>query len=196
MKLTRRHLLGLLAATALPLPAQAALQQYNLDAARSTVAFRFSASGVKLRGTMPVAKADIRIDSAALTRSRVDVRVDATKVRSKAAYALPALRSPDILDIANHPRIRFKSSGIRLGRSGRISDGAVVDGTLSLRGITLPVRLNASLFRQRGNAADDLSKLSVQLTGQISRKAFGITAFANLVADVVELDIIARINVA
>ena len=194
--LSRRHVLALLAATALPLPAEAALRRYALDTRRSTVAFRFMASGARLRGTMPVMQADIRIDPGALAKSRVDVSVDATKVRSKAAYALPAMKGPDILDVARHPRVRFVSRSITLGAGGRLSDGAIITGDLTLKGITRPVRFDAGLYRQRGNDASDLSTLSIRLTGRISRKAFGMTGYKALVADAVDLDIVALINAA
>lgn len=196
-KLTRRHVLAFMAATAaMPLPASAAQRRYALDARNSTVAFRFNASGLRLRGTMPVAQADIRIDPQALAQSRVDVSVDATRVRSKAAYALPAMKSADILDVARHPRIRFQSRSVRLGAGGRISEGAQITGDLTIRGVTRQVTLNANLYRQSGNAASDLSQLSVRLTGRISRAAFGMTGYRGLVEDAIELDIIARISAA
>lgn len=65
-----------------------------------------------------------------------------------------------------------------------------------MRGVTRPVIFEAELFRPPGSAADDLSQLSMQLKGRISRSAFGAAGFGDLVADTVGLNITAVIRIA
>jgi polyisoprenoid-binding protein YceI len=69
----------------------------------------------------------------------------------------------------------------------------VVVGNLTIRGVTRPVRLAAQLYRQKGTAEGDRSRLSIRLTGSVSRAAFGATGWADLVGDTVAIDILARI---
>ncbi len=68
-----------LAAAGLPLagPADAAPVRYSLDAARSTVRFEADFGPDRITGEMPVGAADLTLDFADVTRSRVAVRLDA-----------------------------------------------------------------------------------------------------------------------
>ncbi|MCA0870074.1 YceI family protein [Seohaeicola saemankumensis] len=192
--ITRRNTLAILAALALPAPLAARPQRYVLDTEGSRVAFVFRLAGINHTGTMPVRAADITVDPANLAASRVDVRLDSAGARTGLDYATAALKGPGILDVANHPQIRFQSTRVRLGAAGRISDGARLEGLLTLRGITRPIRLEAALYRLPGSAPDDLSRLTVALKGQLSRASFGATGYADLVADTVALDILAKIR--
>lgn len=187
----------LIALLLLALPASVALagpQNYLLEADKSKVGFIYRLSGSDSSGTMPISSAIIEIDTDALTRSSVDVSVDVTRARAGLIFATEALKAGSVLDAQNHPEIRFRSTAIRLGGQGRLSDGATIDGLLTIRGVTKPVTLNAALYRQRGTQASDLSQLSFQISGELSRSEFGASGFADLVADKVRLNIVARLR--
>ena len=193
MPLTRRAALaGLACLTALP--AQAAPRRYVLDTAGSEVGFQFIMSGLPTPGSNPILRADILLDTNRLEASTVDVELDAQGAYTPAPFALDALRSPLVLGVDEFPRIRFKSRRVQLGPDGRISGGAKITGDLTLRDITRPITLDAALYRAPGSAVDDLERLSAQLTGSLSRAAFGATGYAQLVADTVTLDIRAKIR--
>ena len=193
MPLTRRAALaGLACLTALP--AQAAPRRYVLDTAGSEVGFQFIMSGLPTRGSIPILRADILLDTNRLEAATVDVELDAQGAYTPAPFALDALRSPLVLGVDEFPRIRFKSRRVQLGPDGRISGGAKITGDLTLRDITRPITLDAALYRAPGSAVDDLERLSAQLTGSLSRAAFGATGYAQLVADTVTLDIRAKIR--
>jgi len=140
---------------------------------------------------MPVAAAQIVIDPDRLAATKVDVRLDVRGARSPLPLAAQALKSADMLDASQYPEIRFRSESVTLGPGGRLSDGALVAGQLTVRDVTRPVQLRADLFRASGSAVDDLSTLQVNLRGALSRAAFGITGYRDLVADTVLLDILA-----
>lgn len=183
-------------ATALliPLSTVAAPVAYALDAARSEVGFVFTLNKAQATGEMPVKSADISIDTAALQRSRVDVTVDVRRAKTGFFFATEALKGESVLNAKKFGTIRFVSTRIRLGGSGQLSDGAKIDGNLTIRGVTRPVTLNAVLFRQSGTQAGDLSKLGFKLTGSVSRKAFGATGYPDLVDDKVLINILARVS--
>lgn len=167
---------------------------YTLVPDDSTVTFVFTTSGAQQSGTVPVETADIRVNTRALAQSSALVTADIRNVRSGLIFVTEAIKSADLLDAANHPIVRFASTGIRLGSGGRISNGAVIDGDLTLRGVTLPISLQATLTRPAGTAPDDLSALYVRLNGTLSRKAYGATGYAALAEDTVALDIRAEIR--
>lgn len=171
----------------------AAPQRYELEAQKSQVGFIYRLSGQPTRGEMPVRAADIRIDFDSLTRSTVDVTVDAARAKAGMIFATEALKAPSVLDVRTHPTIRFVSNRVRLKGNG-LAEGALIDGTITIRGVTRPITLDANLYRQRGTEAGDLSRLSFRLTGRVSRSEFGATGYGDLVRDDIDLDIVARIK--
>ena len=193
-KTTRRRLLTFaLAALALPSAVRAEALRYRIDPARSRVGFGYLLAGTAQAGDMPVATAAILIDTDDLARSRVDVTLDAARARTDLILAAGALKGRSMLDTDAHPRLRFVSTAVRLAPSGRISDGARIAGDLTIRGVTRPVTLEANLTRAAGTAPDDLRELTIRLTGSLSRAAFGVTGYPDLVGDIVTIDIVATL---
>ena len=187
-------MLGALMLASLPVLLMAAPTRYRLEAKSSQVGFSFTLAGALQKGTMPVSKAVILVDPDNLRASRVDISVDVARARTPLPFARNALIGPDVLDAARYPTIRFVSTKVQLAADGRLSGGAKITGKLTMHGVTRPVTLEAGLFRTAGSAPDDLSNLTVQLKGQISRSAFGATGYKDLVADTVGLNIVAEIR--
>jgi len=185
------HHLALILALLAALPAWAAPVRYVLDAERSSVRFFWDVNGAPSRGAMAVATADLMLDLSQVSRSRVAVEIDVASATARLPFAQQAIRGPELLHAARHPRARFESITVR-----RAGDGALIEGLLTLRGTTRPVTLRADIYRQQGSQPGDLSALTIRLTGTISRAEFGATGFANLVGDAVRLDILARIDQA
>ncbi|MEP2784548.1 MAG: YceI family protein [Pseudoruegeria sp.] len=164
---------------------------YTLQPELSDVGFTYRLNAEKQRGTMPIQQATVQIDFEELAQSSVDVVLSAKEATTKLPFVNEAMKSSKVLDTKNHPSIRFKSQSI----TGTTSN-AQIKGDLTIRGETRPVTLTARLYRQRGQAADDLTKLTILLTGTISRKAFGADGFPEFVKDEIGLNIRARIESA
>lgn len=178
----------------LALQAAATPVSYTLQAERSDVGFVYNVGGADARGSMPVAAAQIAIDFDDFNQSRVDVTLDASRARAGLITATEALKGPSVLDVANHPMIRFEATAVRASDPRNLSQGGQIDGLLTVRGITRPVTLHVAVFRQRGTAEGDLRALSFQISGAISRSAFGAVGYAGLVDDLITVDIIARVR--
>lgn len=191
----RRHLLAL-GLAALATPGLAAPTPYRLGPGGATITYLFTMNGSEVKGTVPVGRATLRIDPSNLAASTADVTADIRRARTGLIFATEALKSKSVLDAQGFPEARFTSTRVTLGPGGRISDGATIDGDLTLRGVTRSVRFSAELFRKRGSAADDLSALDVRLRGRINRSDFGATGYADIVADRVGIDIRADIKSA
>jgi len=77
------------------------------------------------------------------------------------------LRSADFFDVANHPVMTWRSTGVR-----QAGDRYVVDGELTLHGVTrnvpLDVELNGFIESPMG------TRVGFSATGELSRKDFGI----------------------
>jgi polyisoprenoid-binding protein YceI len=189
----RRHLLIGLAAL-LAGPVGAAPQRYAIGAGGARIRFTFQLNNAPVTGEVPLSGADVRIDPDNLATSTVDARADVSRAKTGLVFATQAMKSASVLDADRFPEARFVSTRVRLGSGGRISDGATVDGQLTLRGVTHPIRLSANIYRPKGSAAEDLSRLDVRLNGHLSRTRFGMTGYPKLVADRVALSIRANIE--
>lgn len=187
----RRSLLFLLvAAAALPATrSRAGAVRYALDADRSTVTFETDFGPDKITGSMPVARADLAIDFDRVANSHVSVTLDATQARASFPFAAQALMGPKVLDVRAFPTIAFESRSVR-----RKGDDALIDGALTIRGVTRPVTLLATIFRQTGAEPGDLSRLTIRLVGAVQRSAFGASGWPDMVGDEVRIEIFARID--
>lgn len=168
--------------------AQAGPIDYLLDPEGSKVGFEVAFNQGTVRGTMPVAAAEVTLDFDTAARSHARVIVNAAAASANVPFAIQAMKSQGVLDTARFPEITFDSTGFR--RSG---DTAEVTGNLTIRDVTRPVTLAARIFRPKGTDQGYRDALAVQLTGTVLRSDFGATGFADLVGDSVTLKILARI---
>lgn len=78
------------------------------------------------------------------------------------------LQSPDFFDTARYPELGFESSGIE-----STGDGLVVQGDLTIKGITKPVTLTG---RYVGAGTDPWGndRIGIELVGTVDRTDFGL----------------------
>lgn len=75
-------------------------------------------------------------------------------------------------DLANHAEIRFESSAVRQLEGNRYE----IDGTLTLKGVSKPVTLAATLNQAGPHPFSKKPRLGFSATATLSRSEFGITA--------------------
>jgi len=170
--------------------AMADARRYHVVAAESEVGFAWDFGPDEIRGTMPVARADLMIDFDDLAASTVDVAVDVRGAEAGFPFATQGMLGPTVLDAANFPEIVFRSDDVR-----RVGEGvADLHGDITVRGVTRPMVFRAEIWRARGSAEGDLSSLVVLLTGAVSRAEFGADGWADLAGDEVRLRILAALE--
>lgn len=170
-------------------PAFADPVPYALQADQSRVAFTWFFGSDPIKGAMPVKRADLILDFDRPEKSRVSVSVDAAHANAGNLLAQDVMTGNQVLWTDRYPEITFVSRKIRRDGQG----GAIVDGDLTLRGVTRPQTFRARLFRSGNTAPGDRSRLTIRLDGSLSRSAFGADGYANLVGDEIRLDIAALI---
>ncbi len=187
-----KHLLPILTlclAGLFPLNVSAASEAYDLQQDKSSVRFTYTLNGQPAKGSMPVNSADLQLDFDRLSRSTVRVVLNASRARTGLIFATEAMRGRSVLNVANHPMILFQSTRII-----PTAAGATIEGKVTLRGVTRPMQLQARLFRQKGRPKDDLSLLTILLTGFVNRSEFGASGFSDIVGNRIDLRILARIK--
>lgn len=162
---------------------------YALQADQSRVAFTWFFGSDPVRGRMPVKRAELVLDFDRPEMSRVAVALDARGANAGNLLAQDVMTGKDVLWTDRYPEITFVSKRVRRDGEG----GAIIEGDLTLRGVTRPQTLHARLFRPGSAAPGDRRRLTIRLDGSLSRSAFGAGGYANMVGDRIELDIAALI---
>lgn len=183
--------LALLAAPGLPVRAAAAtasaaaLETYVLDPAHSKAQFDISHLVVStVTGTFPKLEGTIKLDSANLANSSVEVSIDAASVNTGNDSRDADLRSPRFFDVAKYPTITFKSTSVKDLGGGNLEVG----GQLTIHGHTEPVVIAVSRWGT-GPGAKPGDKVAGFRKGTVTikRSTFGIAIMPAIVGDEVEI---------
>jgi polyisoprenoid-binding protein YceI len=102
--------------------------------------------------------------------SRVEATVMLSSIDTANADRDAHLRSADFFDVDHHTELTYRSTGIRL------DDGEfVVDGELSLRGVTREVPLHLEIHGFQASTPFGDTRTGFTATGEIDRRDFGIS---------------------
>lgn len=167
-----------------------ALANYTIDTVHSSVGFAVRHMVVaKTRGVFTKFSGTFAFDPDDLSKSQVEVTIDAASIDTREAQRDAHLKSADFLDVEKHPEITFKSKRVER------SDGDLrVIGDLTIRGVTREVALEAE-YHGAGKDPWGNEKIGFSARTTINRKDFGLTWNAALetggvlVGDKVEIDI-------
>jgi polyisoprenoid-binding protein YceI len=101
-------------------------------------------------------------------QSSASVTIDTTSIDTSNSQRDSDVKAESFLDVANHPTITYRSTGVR--SSG---DGFTVTGDLTIRGVTRPVELAVEV---NGFGPDPYggTRAGFSATGEISRSDYGI----------------------
>jgi len=111
---------------------------WQLDPAHTTVEFSVRHMMVaRVRGRFTAVRGTVELDEQDVTRSVVEVAIDASTIDTGQPQRDAHLRSPDFLDVEHHPEIRFRSRRIEPLGEGRYR----VVGDLTIRGVAREVAL-------------------------------------------------------
>ncbi len=147
-----------------------AVGSYLLDPAHTSVGFSVRHMAVsKVRGTFTKFDGSIEIAEDAAD-SKVHVAIEPNSVDTRDETRDNHLRSDDFFDVANHPQWTFESTAVREVGPGEL----VVDGDLTIRGVTKPVTLALTL---EGVVTDPYGNHRVGFSARTSlnRDDFGVS---------------------
>src|SRR5262245_43067206 len=164
---------------------------WNIDTAHTGINFSVRHMVLsKVRGRFAKYSGAIQIDDVDMTRSVVDVTIDAASIDTGVADRDTHLRSADFFDVERFPELRFRSKRIE-----RLDDaGYRVLGDLTIRDVTREVSLDVEYG---GRARDPWGNERVGFAAKVSldRKDFGLTwnqvleAGGILVGDRIDIDL-------
>jgi polyisoprenoid-binding protein YceI len=128
-----------------------------------------------VRGHFKNIAGTLDFDPARPDQARAEVAFDAASLWTGQPERDEHLRSEDFLDVANHPRILFRSTRVEpLARNEYR-----VTGDLTIRGVTRPVSLDVRYLGQCRSPFDD-TRVGFTATTRINRHDFGVSWNAEL----------------
>lgn len=101
--------------------------------------------------------------------SSVEISIDAASISSGTQDRDNHLRSPDFLDVDNHPTLTFRSTSVE-------PDGPAwkLHGELTIRGVTKPVTLDLTFLGATSDPWGN-TKAAFEATGELERRQWGLT---------------------
>jgi polyisoprenoid-binding protein YceI len=163
-------------ASTLPAPvasASAPTTTWDIDTAHATAGFKVRHLMLAhVRGHLGPVTGTVLIDERDLSRSRVDVSIDARGIDSREQKRDEHLRSADFLDVANHPTVTFRST--RVEAPSGIAGDLRVTGDLTIRGVTRPVTLDVEALPPVIQDPWGNTRRGVSARARINRKDWGL----------------------
>jgi polyisoprenoid-binding protein YceI len=174
------------------MPARAASLDYLISQHYGTVGFSVTELGIfSVDGHFTRFAGKLAINEDHPTESRIDVTIQAGSAAMASSQAVAMLRSPAYFDVIRYPDIHFVSQSISQTGSGRY----VIHGILTIRGITLPQSLDATLVREQQLTAGP-TIADFRVNGSLLRSAYGMKANQNFLGNKVNLAIFIRLTIA
>ena len=144
---------------------------WDIDTSHSAAHFKVRHLMVShVRGTLGTVSGTVWLDEKDVTRSRVDVRIDAAAIETRDAKRDEHLRSADFLDVANHPLVTFVSRQVRKEKDGSLS----VTGDLTIRATSKPVMLTVGALEPAMVDPWGNSRRGASAHTTINRKDWGL----------------------
>jgi polyisoprenoid-binding protein YceI len=140
---------------------------YTIDPSHSRVGFSARHAMVtKVRGSFNEYSGSATVADG---KASIAIEISAASIDTRSADRDGHLQSPDFFDVANFPKITFKSTSVKDGGAG-----IVVDGELTIKDVTRPLSIE---FEYTGTAKDPFGNDRFGFEGQaeINRKDFGLT---------------------
>ena len=166
-------------------------ENWQVDGAHSAVNLTVRHMVIsKVRGRFTRWSARLALDTADLSRSAVEVEIEAASIETGVGDRDTHLRSPDFLDAQKYPALRYRSRRVEVLSPERLR----VVGDLTIRDVTREVALDVE-YGGQGKDPWGQQRVAFSATGTLNRKDFGLTwnqaleTGGVLVADRVDLEI-------
>jgi polyisoprenoid-binding protein YceI len=158
-------------AVALSLPAAAAPSTWQIDPNHSAAQFAVRHLSIStVRGAFTKVSGTVQFDDKDISKSSVEVTIDAASVDTRVADRDKDLRSDHFFDVEKYPTLTFKSTKVEQAEAGKLK----VTGDLTIHGVTKQVVLDvegptAAVKDPWGN-----QRAAANATTKINRQDFGV----------------------
>lgn len=188
----QRHL-TILAVLVLGGAASAAVtvEPYGLEKTHADLLFSISHAGfTEKHGSFRDFDAKLEYDAQSPQKSQVSVTVQTDSLDTGFAPRDQDVKGDKFLDVAHYPEMRFVSTKVTPGPNQTL----LVEGNLTLHGVTKPLTLRARLNKAGPNPFDGKPTLGFTATGSFKRSDFGIATAVPIIGNEVTIAIDVEFN--
>lgn len=162
--------LAVLLALGLASRSVAATLEYHVDPVHSEVGFKVKHLVSKTPGRFDQYDGKLWLDPADIAGTlKLSAVIQVASVDTRNEKRDQHLQSADFFDAANNPQITFESTSVK-----KQGEDFAVAGNLTMRGVTKPVTLTASVNGTGTNPWSGQPMIGLDLTGTVNRKDYGI----------------------
>ncbi|HWZ98518.1 MAG TPA: YceI family protein [Candidatus Dormibacteraeota bacterium] len=178
MRETIRKFATALALTAvMATQAPAATTTWQIDPAHTAAQFAVKHLMIStVRGEFKNVTGTVKWDDADITKSTVDVTIDAKTVNTGEPNRDQDLKSEKFFDVEKFPTMTFKSKKVESAGTGKLK----VTGDLTIHGVTKEVVLNVEGPTQAVKDPWGNTRAAVSATTQVNRQDYGVKWNANM----------------
>jgi polyisoprenoid-binding protein YceI len=175
-----RLLLVITAALALCASAFAQVKTWSIDPNHSAAQFSVRHMGIStVRGAFTKVSGTVSYDAADVSKTAIDVSIDANSVDTRVERRDNDLRSPNFFDVAKYPTLTFKSEHVEAAGTGKLK----ITGDLTIHGVTKEVVLDvdgptAPVTDPKGN-----SHMGASASTKINRTDYGVNGASTVVGN-------------
>ncbi|MEQ8279770.1 MAG: YceI family protein [Deltaproteobacteria bacterium] len=145
---------------------------WALDTSHSHVGFSVAHLVVtKAKGQFNKFSGTVQIDDKDITKSTVNVEIDAASIDTNDEKRDGHLKSPDFFNVAKHPKLTFVSTKVKKAGKGKLT----VLGNLTIAGTTKPVTLTVEGPSKAVKDPWGNTRRALSATTKINREDFGMT---------------------
>ena len=128
-----RRTLRAMGLSAFAAPALTAPTSYRLGGTGARITYMSPLGGNPIKGIVPVDRANLAVDPGDLIASTANVTAYPCGAETGLIFSIQAMKSASVLGADSFLLARFQPARVILDPGGRISNGAVIEGRLTLR---------------------------------------------------------------
>jgi len=151
---------------------QSAVTTWNLDPVHSVAEFKVKHMMISnVKGQFTTLGGVMTLDEADMTRSHVDVSIEAASIHTREPQRDAHLKSADFLDVEKFPTLTYKSTRVTRNPDGDLA----VEGDLTIHGVTRPTVFTVEGPTPPAKDPWGNTRVGLSATTKINRKDFGLT---------------------
>jgi polyisoprenoid-binding protein YceI len=163
--------------------AVAETQTWQVDPNHTASQFSVRHLGIStVRGQFMKTTGMVVYDPADVSKTQIDVAIDASSVDTRVQMRDNDLRSDHFFDVAKYPTITFKSKRTEADGQGKLK----ITGDLTIHGVTKEVVLEVEGPSQPTPAMGGI-RMGAEATTKINRKDFGVNGAPGAVGDDIQI---------
>jgi len=167
----KRTILTLTMLALFTIPSFAQVSNWQIDTDHSAAHFKVQHMMIAyVRGSLPAVQGTAVIDEKDITRSTINVTIDAASIYTGVEKRDAHLKSADFFDVERYPALTFVSRKVTEGTGGQLK----VRGDLTIHGVTKEVELQVARPSDAIKDPWGNTRKGAKAKTTINRKDFGI----------------------